>query len=170
MNLKKLLFLLVFFLLAASCRQEEESVQVIDQVLRIYVQDEAGNDLLDSKAEVSLYSVNLVDLDATTANVPVSAMKKLDSVKGYYYEYVSGAVRTLKSEDSEVQNYYSTMGIRFQDEAESEIDQDTLRIDYKLSPRLFSLEEVWLNQNLVFKKELNKQNELVIKREITVTN
>lgn len=170
MNVKKFHFLLVFFLLMASCRQDEDSVQVIDQVLRIYVQDQTGNDLLAPEAESSLFSVNLVDLDANTANVPVRAMKKLDSVKGYYFEYVSGAVRTLESEDSETENYYSTMGIRFQDQAESEIDQDTLRLDYKLTPSLFSLEEVWLNQNLVFKKEANKQNELVIKREQVVTN
>lgn len=170
MNVKKYLFLLVFILLAASCRQGEDDVQAIDQVLRIYVQDEAGNDLLDKEEETSLFSVNLVDLDASTANVPVSAMKKKDSLKGYYYEYISGAVRTLESEDAEAQSYYSTLGIRFQNELDSEIDQDTLRFDYKLTPRLFSLEQVWLNQDLVFTRDVNKQNELVIKRELTITN
>ncbi len=152
-------------LLCVSCRGDsEQDVPGMDQVLRIYIQDAQGVDLLDPDEELALFQVTLVDFDASTANLPVQASKKEDSLQGYYLEYIAGAERTLDSETGPERHYYSNMGIQLRETAQGEIDQDTLRLEYKFTPQLFSLERVFLNENLAFTRVEGKINSVIIKK------
>jgi hypothetical protein len=69
----KISIILSAIVLLFSCRGDGDDVQTIDQVLRLYVKNSTGQDLLNSKIPGSYSSVTLLDqLDEITANKPIS--------------------------------------------------------------------------------------------------
>ncbi|GGG42997.1 hypothetical protein [Epilithonimonas arachidiradicis] len=140
-----------------SCRGDEDDIQVIDQVLKLYVKDAAGQDLLNSKIPGSYSSVALLDqLDETTANKPISGqtfLKDADTV--VYMDYAAGAIRQLKDSISpELKTYRSRFIIRYSKTVNSQTvnDDDIIEIEYKWTPSLFQLSKLWYDNELKFTK------------------
>ena len=140
------------------CRGDEEDLQVIDQVLMMYVKNETNDqDLLNSKIPGSYSSVTLLDqLDETIADKPItgySLLKDADTV--VYMDYPAGAVRQLKdSINPELKTYRSRFKIRYSKtvNSQTETDDDIIEIEYKWTPSLFQISKLWYDNELVFTK------------------
>lgn len=157
--------LMLSVLLVLSCRGDEEyGGQKIDQVLRIYLENDLGEDLLDPSREPAPYGVSFIDLEAVRAGATVSAQKKEDSIKGNYLEYIAGATRVLESESGEEKTYRSSLQMITQAAQSAPEQIDTLTLRYHSTPRDFALSEVLLGQSVLFSKSGQEINEIVIKK------
>ncbi|MDO4225264.1 MAG: hypothetical protein Q4C75_05175 [Bergeyella zoohelcum] len=157
--LKFFLFIILFF----SCRGNDDDVQKIDQVLKIYVTNSAGEDLLNTAVAGAYYSVGLVDLDAVRDRVSVSSILKTDLENTKYLEYIAGATRTLQSGGTDTYKIYkSTLAIQYRKESTGEPNEDILEIYYEWTPQLFQLKTINLNGVSVFEKAENQENRIRI--------
>lgn len=159
--------ILTAVVLLFSCRGDnEDDVQVIDQVLMLYVKSATNDqDLLNSKIDGSYSSVALLDLlDETTANKPITGQtfpKDADTV--VYMDYPAGAIRLLKdSITPELKTYYSNFIIRYSkkvnDVVVTDFDSDTILIEYNWTPSLFQISKLWYNNELKFTKVPGQRN------------
>ncbi|WP_333851427.1 hypothetical protein [Epilithonimonas sp.] len=159
--------ILTALILLFSCRGDnEEDVQVIDQVLTLYVKSATNDqDLLNSKIPGSYSSVSLLDLlDETIANKPISGqtfVKDADTV--VYMDYPAGAIRLLKDSISpELKTYYSNFIIRYSkkvnDVVVTNFASDTILIEYSWTPSLFQISKLWYNNDLKFTKVPGQRN------------
>ncbi len=154
---------LIFFLFA--CRGEDSySSQKIDQVVQIYLKNSLGEDLLDPMLQPAPYSVSFIDLDAERAGVSVSTQKKQDSTKGFYLEYVAGATRVEEAFPGVDLGYRSSLQMISRDGNNSAEEIDTLIFRYSSSPEEFSIEQIFLNDTLLFQKAGQTINQIVLTR------
>lgn len=161
--------ILATVVLLFSCRGDnEDDVQIIDQVLMMYVKSSTnGQDLLNPKIKNSYSNVTLLDLlDPVVAQKPISGQtfpKDADTI--VYMDYAAGAIRLKidsQSNDSE-QTYYSKFLIKFSvKDAVLPDDYDTIRIEYKSTPSLFQISNLWYNDKLKFTKVPGKRNIVTI--------
>lgn len=158
----RLSIIVAALVLLLSCQRDEEDIQVIDQVLKMYVQNSAGQDLLNSKITGSYTSVNLLDLLGETALVSVSGFSLIkDSDTVTYLDYPAGAVRLKRDSLSPtLKTYYSKFIIRYSKTVNSQTvtDDDTIEIDYKWTPSLFELSTLKYNNQLKFTKVPGQPN------------
>lgn len=159
----KISIILSAIVLLFSCRGDGDDVQTIDQVLRLYVKNSTGQDLLNSKMPGSYSSVTLLDqLDEITANKPISGyslLKDADTV--VYMDYAAGAIRLLKDSISpELKTYKSRFIIRYSKTANSQTvnDDDIIEIEYKWTPSVFELSKLWYDNELKFTKVQGQPN------------
>jgi hypothetical protein len=161
--------ILLAIVLLFSCRGDDDDTQVIDQVLKLYVKNSAGQDMLNSKISGSYSSVALLDLlDETTANKPISGQtfpKDADTV--VYMDYPAGAIRLLKDSISpELKTYYSSFIIRYSkkvnDVVVTNFASDTILIEYSWTPSLFQISKLWYNKDLKFTKVQGQPNIVTI--------
>jgi len=161
--------ILATVVLLFSCRGDnEDDVQIIDQVLMMYVKSSTnGQDLLNPKIKNSYSNVTLLDLlDPVVAQKPISGQtfpKDADTI--VYMDYAAGAIRLKidsQSNESE-QTYYSKFLIKFSvKDAVLPDDYDTIRIEYKSTPSLFQISNLWYNDKLKFTKVPGKRNIVTI--------
>jgi len=161
--------ILATVVLLFSCRGDnEDDVQIIDQVLMMYVKSSTnGQDLLNPKIKNSYSNVTLLDLlDPVVAQKPISDQtfpKDADTI--VYMDYAAGAIRLKidsQSNESE-QTYYSKFLIKFSvKDAVLPDDYDTIRIEYKSTPSLFQISNLWYNDKLKFTKVPGKRNIVTI--------
>jgi len=161
--------ILTTLVLLFSCRGDnEDDVQIIDQVLIMYVKSSTnGQDLLNSKIKGSYSSVALLDLlDPITAQKPISGQafpKDADTL--VYMDYAAGATRILKDSISQDLKFYkSRFIIRYSKTENSQVvnDDDIIEIEYKWTPSLFELSKLWYDNELKFTKVPGKKNVVTI--------
>lgn len=159
----KPLKLLILGLFIISCRGEEESdIRKIDQVLKIFIQDASGKDLLDKTETGAFYSVEFMDLGALRDRVPVqtSLRQTVDSI--YYREYSAGATRNLVSESDASKIFRSDMAVQYRDSVNAEPREDSMTVFYSLTPQVFQVSTVTYNGKTVFQKQDGKENIITI--------
>ena len=158
----RLSIIVTALVLLCACQRDEEDIQVIDQVLKMYVHNSAGQDLLNNRIKDSYSSVSLLDLLGETALVPVSGFSLIkDSDTVTYLDYAAGAVRLKRdSIGPELKTYYSKFIIRYSKTVNSQTvtDDDTIEIDYKWTPSLFELSSLKYNNQLKFTKVSGQPN------------
>ncbi|CAD7807781.1 hypothetical protein CHRY9390_01714 [Chryseobacterium aquaeductus] len=166
--MKNLLFgiLLGCFALMA-CRSDEDSIQKIDQIMNIYIQDASGKDLLIPDSIGSFTSVTMNDMLAATDNAPVSFSPKTSESSRRFLEYIAGATRQLQSgEDSDDRIYRSQILValtkKLTDTTFSNPVNDTLEILYRWTPNVFEVSKVNYNQQLIFTKVPDQPNNVTI--------
>lgn len=160
--MKRQFSLFIFSLLTLlACRSDDDVVQDIDQILNIYIKNDAGQDLLNPKLDAHYTNVALLDLLATTDQKPVSSSIIMDKDSVRYVEYVAGATRLIKDSINEnSKSYYSSMIIRLTKIVDKApvIDDDTIRIEYNWTPQKFEVSKMWHSNQLVFTKSDTQPN------------
>lgn len=158
----KISIILSTILILFSCQRDEAEVQIIDQVLKLYMNSAAtGQDLLNPKIEGSYTTPVLQDLLGDRDLQPISGYsfpKDADTV--VYMDYPAGAIR-LKIDslsNDEQQIYYSRFVIKLLKKDEVLPDYDTIKIEYKSTPSLFQISKLWYNDELKFTKNQGGQN------------
>lgn len=160
--MKRQFSLFIFSLLTLlACRSDDDVVQDIDQILNIYIKNDAGQDLLNPKLAAHYTNVALLDLLATTDQKPVSSSIIMDKDSVRYVEYVAGATRLIKDSINEnSKSYYSSMIMRLTKIVDKTpvIDDDTIRIEYNWTPQKFEVSKMWHSNQLVFTKSDTQPN------------
>lgn len=161
MKQKISIFLIAIFSLLA-CRQDEDSIQHIDQVLDIYVKNADGKDLLKPKITGNYTNVALLDLLADTDQKPVNSSILIGSDSIRYVEYLAGATRLVRDSVNEnSKKYHSEMIMRFTKkitETQNITEDDTIKIEYNWTPQKFEVSKMWHSNKLVFTKSDSQPN------------
>ena len=160
MKIKLLLFLSLFFFL--SCRNEENDVQKIDQVINIYMHNADGVDLLNTRIKGGYTGVSGQDLNADRALQDITGISvKKDQDTIAYVDYATGAARILKDSISPSQKMYQSdfyINLSKIVNKETVTDVDTVKVEYNWSPNLFQVSKVWYNNKLSFSKVEGQPN------------
>lgn len=147
-----------------ACSREEQQLQRIDQVLNIYVKDQSGKDLLNSKLAGSYQQVLLKDLGGIRDQITISVFTfRKDPKNITYLEYAAGATRNLKdSLNPDFKTYRSDVMLELRKKAADSVDLDTLVMFYKWTPEIFRLKSVNYNGRKVFEKVEGQPNTITI--------
>lgn len=158
----QLSILFLSLLLIFSCRADDESVQVIDQILNIYVKNTDGQDLIDSQIKDNYTQVQFLDLLADTDLKPISGVSLLkDKDNVTYIDYAAGAVRLIKDSVSATdKTYYSEFVMRLSKTVNSATvnDDNRIRIEYSWTPSSFQVSKMWYRETLIFTKTQGQAN------------
>ncbi|WP_379966558.1 hypothetical protein [Epilithonimonas sp. UC225_85] len=159
----KISIILSAVILLFSCQRDEDEIQAIDQVLKLYMHNADGQDLLNSKIPGSYSTPTLLDLLGEENEQAVSGYtfpKDADTV--VYMDYPAGAIRLLRdsSISPEQKTYYSRFIIRLPKTINNVVvnDDDTIEIEYNWTPSLFQLSKLWYNKELKFTKIQGQPN------------
>ncbi len=143
-----------------SCRHDDESLQRIDQNIHLYI-DSAGQDMLNNKIPGSYISHTMNDVNGLTENAPVNASIVPDSDTIRYLDYLAGARRIVVDSLDDLKIYESEIALnltkRINDSTNS-IIRDTILIQYRSTPQLFEVSQVWYNGTLQFTKTEGQPN------------
>ena len=160
--------LLVSCLGLIACRNDEANrLQQIDQVIRIYVKDANGKDLLNNNLK-GTYTFTAYDLGGIRDKTQISKISgpKTDQDTIRFIEYIDGATRVLKDSISpELKNYESVIAFEFTKKVNDTISQsilDTMRVNYRWTPQIFQVSSIFWNKNKVFTKVEGQPNTIVI--------
>ena len=159
--MKNLFFLaVVVFFVLLSCRNDDRSVQQIDQMLNIYI-DSAGQDMLNTKIKGSYTTVRWNDINGLTDNSPVSFNTAKDADTLNYMEYLAGAKRIAVDSSGSSKTYESRINLfltkKINDSTNS-VGKDLMVIHYTSTPDLFEVSKIWYNNILKFTKVQGKPN------------
>jgi len=151
----------VILAVLVSCRNNDDTVQIIDQVMNLYI-DSAGQDMLNSEIEGSYQTISMNDVNGITDTAPVSFTKLFDKDSLQYIDYVAGARKILiDSSNTNSKIYESEIALIFTRKVNDSVTStfsDTLKLNYLSNPDIFYLEKAWYNNQLVFTKENGKPN------------
>ena len=164
----KISIIISSILLLFSCQRDEADVQVIDQVVKLYMSSATtGQDLLNPKITGSYSTPTLLDLLGERDLQPISGYtfpKDADTL--VYMDYPAGAIRlkadSVSTADREI--YYSKFVISLQKTVNSALvrDDDTIQVEYISTPSLFQISKLWYNDELKFTKIPGKPNIVTI--------
>ena len=165
--MKNLFFLmLVAFLGFISCRNDENDVQKIDQVMQLYI-DSLGQDMLNVKLPGSYTTTSMNDVYGLTDNAPVTFCVKKDADTVSFIEYVAGAKR-LRIDSTEFSKTYESKIaltlIKSINDSVKRTTNDTMTIQYLSTPTLFEISKVWYNDVLQFNKVEGQPNVIKISK------
>lgn len=165
--MKNLFFLmLVAFLGFISCRNDENDVQKIDQVMQLYI-DSLGQDMLNVKLPGSYTTTSMNDVYGLTDNAPVTFSVKKDADTVSFIEYVAGAKR-LRIDSTEFSKTYESKIaltlIKSINDSVKRTTNDTMTIQYLSTPTLFEISKVWYNDVLQFNKVEGQPNVIKISK------
>lgn len=150
-----LFFAMVTFLAFLSCRNDDDSVQKIDQITNLYI-DSAGQDMLNSKISGSYTNIQWNDVNGLVDNSPVNFSLKKDADTVNYIEYLAGAKRILiDSSDANAKIYQSEITFiltKKVTDSTTSIFNENLVLNYVMKPNSFRIENAWYNNKLVFTK------------------
>lgn len=154
--------MLVFFAFL-SCRNEEEAVQKIDQVIHLYI-DSLGQDMLNVKIPGSYISSSMNDVYGLTDNAPVSVSIKKDADTVSYIEYLAGAKRIGIDSSGNSKTYESKIALKLTKKINNSnrITNDTMTVQYQSTPELFQVSKIWYNGVLQFTKVDGQPNTVKI--------
>lgn len=165
--MKNLFFLmLVAFLGFISCRNDENDVQKIDQVMQLYI-DSLGQDMLNVKLPGSYTSTSMNDVYGLTDNAPVTFSVKKDADTVSFIEYVAGAKRIRIDSTEFSKTYESKIAltlIKSINDSVKRTTNDTMTIQYLSTPTLFEISKVWYNDVLQFNKVEGQPNVIKISK------
>lgn len=165
--MKNLFFLmLVAFLGFISCRNDENDVQKIDQVMQLYI-DSLGQDMLNVKLPGSYTTTSMNDVYGLTDNAPVTFSVKKDGDTVSFIEYVAGAKR-IRIDSTELSKTYESKIaltlIKSINDSVKRTTNDTMTIQYLSTPTLFEISKVWYNDVLQFNKVEGQPNVIKISK------
>lgn len=165
--MKNLFFLmLVAFLGFISCRNDENDVQKIDQVMQLYI-DSLGQDMLNVKLPGSYTTTSMNDVYGLTDNAPVTFSVKKDADTVSFIEYVAGAKRIRIDSTEFSKTYESKIAltlIKSINDSVKRTTNDTMTIQYLSTPTLFEISKVWYNDVLQFNKVEGQPNVIKISK------
>ncbi len=148
-------------MLALGCRNSDEEVQQIDQIINLYI-DSANIDMLNAKIEGAYTNVKMNDVYGLTDNAPVSFTMKKNQDTVNFIEYVAGAKRVLiDSSDVNEKIYESKISLIFTRKVNDSITStfnDILTINYQWTPNVFQVSKVWYNNVPQFIKVQGEPN------------
>lgn len=165
--MKNLFFLmLVAFLGFISCRNDENDVQKIDQIMQLYI-DSLGQDMLNVKLPGSYTTTSMNDVYGLTDNAPVTFSVKKDADTVSFIEYVAGAKR-IRIDSTELSKTYESKIaltlIKSINDSVKRTTNDTMTIQYLSTPTLFEISKVWYNDVLQFTKVEGQPNVIKISK------
>lgn len=165
--MKNLFFLmLIAFLGFISCRNDENDVQKIDQIMQLYI-DSLGQDMLNVKLPGSYTTTSMNDVYGLTDNAPVTFSVKKDADTVSFIEYVAGAKR-LRIDSTELSKTYESKIaltlIKSINDSVKRTTNDTMTIQYLSTPTLFEISKVWYNDVLQFNKVEGQPNVIKISK------
>lgn len=157
--------LVVLFALISCKRDDEDSLQKIDQIFDLYMKNSAGQDLLNGKKVGSFSSYAVNDVFGDTDNSPVSIPLKMTSDSVFYMEYIAGAKRViLDSISPSDRTYRSRLALSLRRTVNNVADtvNDVLEIQYHWTPTVFEVSKVYYNGTLRFTKQPGVPNVVTI--------
>ena len=149
-----------------SCRNDEDAVQKIDQVIRLYI-DSAGQDMLNSNIKGSYSNIRMNDVYGLTDSAPVNFSTKKDQDTVNFIEYIAGARRIGIDSAGTSKTYESKIALimsRSLPNAATAIVNDTMTIQYSFTPELFQVSKIWYNKTLRFTKVTGEPNIVKIQK------
>ncbi|MGI9650402.1 hypothetical protein [Chryseobacterium sp. RLHN22] len=166
--MKKLFPLLMLFgLTLLSCGSDEDSLQKIDQIFNLYIQDSSGKTMLNPSKIGSFTGVSFNDelADKDIANVNFSRKMLEDST--YYIEYIAGATRKFVNDEPDGSKIYRSLievslTKKISDTQNDPVVIDSMEIFYRSSPSVFEVSRVLYNNQLVFTKVQDQPNTATI--------
>lgn len=157
---------LVVFCAFLSCRNDDDDLQKIDQILNIYMKDGAGRDLFHKKKDTTYFTYSLNDVNGVTDNAPVSASLKATADSTLYMEYIAGAKRVgLDTLDPDNKTYHSVITVSLIKHLNNTIldtIDEKLEIQYRMTPTVFEVSKVYYNDTLRFTKQPGSPNVVTI--------
>ena len=157
---------LVIFCAFLSCRNEDDDLQKIDQILNIYMKNGTGRDLFHKKKDTTYFTYSLNDVNGATDNAPVSASLKATADSTLYMEYIAGAKRIgLDTLDPNNKTYHSVITVSLIKHLNSTIldtIDEKLEIQYRMTPTVFEVSKVYYNDTLRFTKQPGSPNVVTI--------
>lgn len=149
-----------------SCKNDDEDIQYIDQIINLYIKDSSGSDLLKGDSVNTYISYSANDVLGLNANAPVSFSKKIDENSVNFLEYLAGAKRDIfDSINPETKSYRSIIALNFSkkiNDTATAVVNDTMKIEYRWTPQVFEVSKIYYNDVLSFTKEANKPNIVTI--------
>jgi len=153
--MKNLFFILMIGAFAVlSCRNEDENIQRIDQIIQLYI-DSAGQDMLNSKIPGSYTDININDVYGLTDTAPVAFSFKKNADTVSYLEYVAAAKRITIDSTATFQIYESKLALQLTkklNDSTNLVTNDTMKIQYQSTPEIFQVSKIWYNNELKFTK------------------
>jgi hypothetical protein len=153
--MKNVFFILMIGAFAVlSCRNEDENIQRIDQIIQLYI-DSAGQDMLNSKISGSYTDIKINDVYGLTDTAPVSFSLKKDADTVTYLEYVAAAKRITIDSTATFQTYESKLALQLTkklNDSTNLVTNDTMKIQYQSTPEIFQVSKIWYNNELKFTK------------------
>ena len=159
------LFAIVFFAFL-SCRNDDDTVQKIDQVIHIYI-DSAGQDLLNTNIKGGYTNAKMNDVYGLTDTAPVNFSPKKDTDTINYIEYIAGARRIGIDSSGSSKIYESKIALSFTKnltDSTSATINDTMTVQYRLTPEIFQVSKIWYNSVLQFTKVAEEPNIVKIQK------
>lgn len=165
--MKNVLFLsLVFSFLSLSCRGDEEALQKIDQIIRLYI-DSARQDMLNTNIKGGYSNIRMNDVYGLTDSAPVNFSFKKDVDTVSYIEYLAGARRIGVDSTGTSKTYESKIALimsRTLPNSATAVVNDTMTIQYSYTPELFQVSKIWYNNVLRFTKVADEPNIVKIQK------
>ena len=153
--MKNLFFILMIGAFAVlSCRNEDENIQRIDQIIQLYI-DSAGQDMLNSKIPGSYTDIKINDVYGLTDAAPVAFSLKKNEDTVSYLEYVAAAKRITIDSTATFQTYESKLALQLTkklNDSTNLVTNDTMKIQYQSTPEIFQVSKIWYNNELKFTK------------------
>ncbi|AZA81109.1 hypothetical protein C1637_00570 [Chryseobacterium lactis] len=165
--------ILIVFVALLSCKSDDESLQRVDQVLNIFMKNSSNQDLLNSKKAGSYTSFSVNDVFGTRNVSPVSVSLRMTQDSLFYMEYIAGAKRRRLDSVSPDNpgtgtSYYSRLALALTTNVNNvaNVTNDTVEIQYRMSPTLFQVSKVLYNKKEVFSKDAGQATSI---NTITIT-
>ena len=159
------LFAIAFFAFL-SCRNDEATVQKIDQIIQLYI-DSADQDMLNTNIKGGYTNAKMNDVYGLTDTAPVNFSSKKDNDTVSYIEYIAGARRIGIDSSGSLKTYESKIALSFTksitDSTTATIN-DTMTVQYRLTPEVFQVSKIWYNNVLQFTKVADEPNIVKIRK------
>ncbi len=158
--------LLIIFCAFLSCRTDDDDVQRIDQILNIYMKNEAGRDLLHDTKDNTYFTYSMNDVNGIKDIAPVSSSLRATADSTLFIEYIAGARRIgLDTLNPDNKTYHSVITVSLIKRLNNTIldtINDRLEIQYRMTPTVFEVSKVYYNDTLRFTKQADASNVVTI--------
>ena len=159
-------FSVIAFFEFLSCRNDEETVQKIDQIIQLYI-DSADQDMLNTNIKGGYTNARMNDVYGLTDTAPVNFSPKKDTDTINYIEYIAGARRIGVDSSGSSKIYESKIALSFTKnltDSTSATINDTMTVQYRLTPEIFQVSKIWYNDVLQFTKVADEPNIVKIRK------
>jgi hypothetical protein len=158
---------LVVFGAFLSCRSVyDDDLQKIDQIINMYMRNSDGRDLFHKKKDTTYFTYSMNDVNGIADNSPVSSSLKATADSTLFIEYIAGAKRVgLDTLDPDNKTYHSVISLSLIKRLNNTIldtINDTLEIQYRMTPSVFEVSKIYYNDTLRFTKEPGGSNVMTI--------
>lgn len=159
-------FSVIAFFAFLSCRNDEDTVQKIDQIIQLYI-DSAGQDMLNTNMKGGYTNARMNDVYGLTDSAPINFSTKKDKDTVSYFEYIAGARRIGIDSTGTSKTYESKIALSFTKsitDSTSTVINDTMTVQYHLTPEIFQVSKIWYNNVLQFTKVADEPNIVKIRK------